>query len=60
MPLSDIILCAQCAYNDVCPMANLHKVFEAGQGEVRHHRLELASRVPGFAAMIMCKEAPEK
>jgi hypothetical protein len=30
MPLSFFILCPKCSYNDTCPMANVHKVFNKG------------------------------
>jgi hypothetical protein len=34
MPLSFFILCPKCSYNDICPMANVHKVFK------RDHKYE--------------------
>lgn len=30
MPLSFFLLCPKCGYNDICPMANVHKVFKKG------------------------------
>jgi hypothetical protein len=30
MPLSFFILCPKCGYNDTCPMAKVHEVFEKG------------------------------